>query len=103
LTAAGLERCARDTWPVIADPHPRLVLDGRPIPTGAVVRPPAFRVTIPLRDNLFGVAGVRRARVAIVGRPTLIRPLTPGVHTIIQAIHYRVTHNVVAVYKLTVV
>jgi hypothetical protein len=102
-TAAGLERCARDNWPVIADPHPRLVLDGQAIPTGGIVRPPAFRVKLPGRDNLFGSSGVRRARAALVGRPTLIKPLAPGVHTLIEGIHYRVTHNMVTVYKLTVV
>jgi hypothetical protein len=100
---AGLKRCAREGWSEVADPHPRLVLDGNPIPTGAVVHPDAFRLTMPARDNLFGMPGRRHAHAALVGRPTLIRPLVPGHHTLIQGIHYRVTHNYVVVYNLTVV
>jgi hypothetical protein len=101
--ARGLERCASENWPKVADPHPRLVLDGQPIATGPVVRPRRFRVAVPPDDNVFASPGVRRANAAVVARPTLIRPLTPGTHTLIQGIHYRVTHNMVAVYNLTVV
>jgi len=101
-TARGLESCARHYWPAIADPHPRLVLDGVAIAHGPVVHPPAFRFALP-RDNLFGRPRVRHGRAAMVGRATILRPLAPGVHTLIQGIHYRVTHNMVSVLHLNVV
>jgi hypothetical protein len=100
---AGLRRCAREGWAKVADRHPRLVLDGNPIPTGAVVHSDAFAFTMPARDNVLGMPGRRHGHGAFVGRPTLIKPLSPGKHTLIQGIHYRIWHNLVAVYNLTVV
>jgi hypothetical protein len=102
-TDAGLRRCAREFWSYVADPDPRLVLDGAPLPNGFVVHSPAFRFTLPSRDNLFGRPGVRSGRAAIAGRPVMLRPLPPGHHTLIQGVHYRITHNYVVVFQLTVV
>jgi hypothetical protein len=102
-TTAGLKRCAREFWAQVADPSPRIVLDGAPLPNGFVVHTPVFRFTIPAHDNAFNLPGVRRARGAVTGRPVMLRPLAPGRHTLIQGIHYRITHNLVVVYNLTVI
>jgi len=73
-TAKGLARCARHYWHQLTDPHPRVVLDGQPIPNGYVVHTRAFRFRLPPRDNMFDLPGVRRGRAAVVARVTLLRP-----------------------------
>jgi hypothetical protein len=55
-TTAGLKRCAREFWAQVADPSPRIVLDGAPLPNGFVVHTPVFRFTIPAHDNAFNAA-----------------------------------------------
>jgi hypothetical protein len=102
-TAQGLRRCARDFWRQIADPKPRVVLDGTSLGAGPTVHTGAFRFSVPPRDNQFDRPGVRRVRAAAVARATILRPLSPGEHTLIQAYRYRGEHNQVVVYKLTVV
>jgi hypothetical protein len=99
----GLKRCARHYWDGLTDPHPRLVLDGKPLPNGAVVHTPVFRFSMPSGDNIFGRPGVRGGRAALVARAAMLRPLAPGPHTLIQGIRYRGYHNMVIVYKLNVV
>jgi hypothetical protein len=102
-SATGLRRCARSSYEKYTDPHPRLVLDGQPIPAGVVVHTPVFRFTMPAHDNVFDSPGVRRGRAASVGRAAMLRPLPPGSHTLISGVRYRITHNIVIVYKLDVV
>ena len=99
-TAGGLKQCALDFYRRLADPHPRLVLDGRPIANGYVVRTSAFRFRL-RAGNYLGVSP-RRARAAVVAHPALVRPLPPGEHTLIQGVRYRDTSNNVCVFKLTV-
>jgi hypothetical protein len=102
-TERGLLRCARDGWREFTDPHPRLVLDGQELSPGPAVRVGIFRFTMPSHDNQFRRPGIRSARAAAVARATMIRPLTRGSRARIQGIRYRGEHNVVVVYKLTVV
>lgn len=102
-TRRGLDRCARANWRDLTDPDPRVVLDGVAVPAGPVVRTGPFRFGMPARGNQFGLPGVTRVRASAVGRATILRPLAPGAHTLILGIRYRGEHNVVVVYKLTVV
>jgi hypothetical protein len=100
-TDRGLKRCASAYWRKLADRHPRLVLDGQALPHGPVVRPPAFRFSLP-RENIFRMPRASHGRAALVARATMLRPLAPGAHTLIQGVRYRGHHNTVVVYKLTV-
>ena len=100
-TARGLRRCALDFYRRLADPQPRVVLDGNPIPNGYLVRTGALRLRL-RTDNYFGVSP-RLIRAAVVAHPALLRPLAPGQHTLIQGLRYRDTSNIVCVFKLTVV
>ena len=101
-TAKGLARCARHYWSLLTDPHPRSVLDGQPIPNGALVHTNAFSFTMPPRDNQFDLPGVRHGRAAAVGRVTMIRPLPPGEHKLVQGVRYRDDVNAVGIFRLTV-
>jgi hypothetical protein len=103
LTAAGLIRCARDSWRELGDQAPRLVIDGAPIPNGFVVHTRAFRFKMPARNNVFRLPGVRGGRAASAGRIAIIKPLAPGRHTLIEGVKYRDFHNQVIVYNLDVV
>lgn len=99
-TAAGLERCALHYYRQLTDPHPRVVLDGKPIANGYTVRTNAFRFRLPA-GNWFDVRP-RAARAAVVAHAALVRPLPPGEHTLIQGLRYKDTSNLVCVFKLTV-
>jgi hypothetical protein len=102
-TPDGLRRCARRAWKEIADPHPRLVLDGDPVTPGPTIETGVFQLRLPRRDNQLFRPGMTRVRVAAVARATILRPLGPGEHTLILGVRYRGQHNLVLVYKLTVV
>jgi hypothetical protein len=98
-----IRRCARRGWTEFGDHAPRLVLDGKPLPSGFTVHTPVFRFTMPERGNIFGRRGIRHARAATSARVALIRPLAPGHHTLIEGVKYRHFHNQVLVFNLEVV
>jgi hypothetical protein len=94
-TKKGLRRCARFFYRQLADPKPRVVLDGQTLPNGVVVRPHVFR---------YHEAGsYALGRMGAVGRVVILRPLAPGQHTLIHGFRYTDDSNAVTVYKLTVV
>jgi hypothetical protein len=95
--------CARKGWRVLGDHAPRIVLDGKPIPTGFTVHTPVFRFTMPKRGNVFRNPGVRGGRAAAYGRVALIKPLAPGRHTLIEGVKYANFHNQVLIWNLEVV
>lgn len=101
-TNHGLRRCARSYWQKLADHHPRLFFDGQPLPHGPIVHTPVFHFTLAAEDNVFGLVATG-GRAAVVARATMLQPLTPGVHTLIQGIRYRGLYNLLTVYNLTVV
>jgi hypothetical protein len=99
-TASGLKRCALHFYRTLTDPHPRVTLDGQPIANGFVVKTDAFSFRLPA-GNYFGVRA-QRGRAAVVAHPVLLRPLAPGQHTLIQAVHYRDSSKKVCVFQITV-
>jgi hypothetical protein len=62
-----------------------VTLDGvRLGPPGYVVATGAFRFTMPERDNWLNVVGHTSGRAAAYGLAALLRPLSPGVHTVVH-------------------
>jgi hypothetical protein len=80
-TAAGLKSCARSFGPVSST----LTLDGRRLAwSGFVVETPVFSFTMPARNNYLLVPGATRGRGAAYGEPVMLRPLSPGAHTLVR-------------------
>jgi hypothetical protein len=80
-TTAGLESCARALGPFKST----LTLDGkRIIRSGYVVASPVFRFTMPPRDNYLLVPGATHGKGAAYGDAVMLRPLTPGAHTLVR-------------------
>jgi hypothetical protein len=80
-TSAGLESCARSLGPFSST----LTLDGkRIIRSGYVVASGVFRFTMPPRDNYLLVPGATHGQGAAYGDAVMLRPLTPGAHTLVR-------------------
>jgi hypothetical protein len=102
-TARGLQRCARTLWHEFGAAHPQLILDGVPLkPASVRVSTPAFDIRMPATHNIFDAPGRTHGRLAVVGNVALLRPLSPGIHKLVQAIHYPWSFNRVVIYRLTV-
>jgi hypothetical protein len=84
-TNAGLRRCVRAWWARHRGQE-TVTLDGKPlIPPGYLVATSVFSFKIPARNNwMYHVRGRTRGRAAAYGYASIMRPLTPGVHTIVQ-------------------
>jgi hypothetical protein len=84
VTNAALIRCARNRWR--RDPWSEtLTLDGVNLqPTGYVGGTPAFSCKMPAHDNYAGAAGRTHGRAAVYGIASLLRPLSPGTHTLVE-------------------
>jgi hypothetical protein len=83
-TDAGLRRCAKALWRKYPGSE-RLTLDGvRLLPSGYVVATDAFHFKMPARNNWLNVPGRTRGRAAAYGLASILRPLSPGVHTLVH-------------------
>jgi hypothetical protein len=102
-TDSGLVRCARTWWKKHAGEE-TLTLDGTKLePPGYVGGTRVFSFTFPARNNYLHVGGRTRARGAIYGAATILRPLIPGPHTLVQVEAFANTSfYVTTTYKLTV-
>jgi hypothetical protein len=102
-TDSGLMRCARTLWKKHVGEE-ALTLDGRKLePPGYVGGTRAFGFTLPARNNYLGVRGHTHARGAIYGVATILRPLRPGPHTLVQVEAFAHTSFYVTMtYKLIV-
>ncbi len=81
---AALRRCARREWQA-ASPRHAVLLDGQPLARpGFVVATPAFAFTMPAQDNYLSVPGATAGRAAAFGFADMLRPLSPGVHTLVR-------------------
>jgi hypothetical protein len=84
-TDRGLLRCARRDWRRIHErfnPHEVLKLDGHRISHGYLVASPVLRFTMPAHDNHLHVRGGTHGRFAVFGTAFVLRPLSPGRHTL---------------------
>lgn len=80
-TDAGLQACARSFGPVSST----LTLDGRRIATsGFLVTTAVFHFRMPAHDNYLLVPGATGGRGAAYGQPVMLRPLSPGPHTVVR-------------------
>jgi hypothetical protein len=80
---AGLRRCARREWRA-GGGFATVRLDGRQLrPSGHLSATSAFRFRMPSRDNLLRIRGKTGGRMALVGLSAIIRPLSPGRHSLV--------------------
>jgi hypothetical protein len=80
-TDAGLMACARALGPFSST----LTLDGRRLVwSGFDVASPVFHFTMPPRDNYLLTPGATHGRGAAYGEAVMLRPLTPGAHTLVR-------------------
>jgi hypothetical protein len=85
-TNAGLRRCAKGLWASYPGTE-TVTLDGvRLRPPGHVVATAAFHFTMPERNNWLQVRGHTSGRAAVYGLASILRPLSPGVHTLVQVV-----------------
>lgn len=85
-TNAGLRRCAKELW-VRYPGAETATLDGvRLRPPGYVVATAAFHFTMPERNNWLHVRGHTSGRAAVYGLASILRPLSPGVHTLVLVV-----------------
>jgi hypothetical protein len=81
---AELERCARRDW-AHKPPAYRVTFDGVLIqPPGLLLVTPQYTVLLPPRDTLVHDHGNRHSREVTYGYVMILRPLTPGHHTLVQ-------------------
>ena len=87
-TNAGLRRCAKAWW----DRHTgglNVILDGTALhPAGYVGGTLAFSFKQPPRHNQLHVPGRTGGRAAVYGGATILRPLSPGTHTLVLQFRY---------------
>lgn len=98
-----LRHCALAQW----RQHPgglTVTVDGAALqPAGFIIGTSAFSFTQPRRDNLTHVPGHTKGRAAVYGSASILSPLNPGVHTLVERISYLRTSVVQqVVYHLTV-
>lgn len=98
-TNAGLESCARSFGPVSST----LTLDGkRLVWSGFAVTSPVFRFRMPPRNNYLLVPGATAGRGAAYGDPVMLRPLSPGTHTLVRTDSSPHGPTLRSTYELTV-
>jgi hypothetical protein len=102
-TDTGLMRCAKRQWKRYTGAE-TVTLDGVTLqPAGYVGGTVAFAFKVPAHNNWLLVPGRTQGRMAVYGAASILRPLSPGTHRLVQIygyshtpIHYKVT------YQLTV-
>jgi hypothetical protein len=98
-TRAGLQRCVAKFKFAGA----QVTLDGRALsPSGYTVATPVFRFTMPARSNFLKVTGRTHGYSAARSYVLMLRPLTPGTHTIVQVVHFTKTIETQATWELVV-
>jgi hypothetical protein len=102
-TDAGLKRCARRYW-MQHRGGGELTLDGASIsPPGYVGGTTAFPFTMTAQHNFLGVPGRTSARAAVYVAASILRPLSPGTHTLVLIDSFtRPTTVLKSTVKLTV-
>ena len=79
---AGLIRCARADWQS-APGFETVTLDGRRLkPPAYVGGTTAFAFQMPAHNNWLHVQGPTHGRMAVYGLASILRPLSPGRHTL---------------------
>jgi hypothetical protein len=98
-TNAGLQSCARSLGPFTST----LTLDGkRTVLSGFEVTSPVFSFRMPSRSNYLLVPGATGGRGAAYGDPVMLRPLSPGTHTLVRTDSSPHGPTLRSTYELTV-
>jgi hypothetical protein len=102
-TDAGLQRCARAWWRGHQGEE-SVTLDGVSLrPVGYVGGTGAFQFRMPARNNWIHARGHTRGRMAVYGFAAILRPLSPGSHTLVLAEAYKhSTFYSKTTYQLTI-
>jgi hypothetical protein len=102
-TDSGLAQCVRSWWRKHQGGED-VTLDGTALkPQSWFVGPVLFDFTIPADNNYLGVSGSTGGRAGVYGTVSILRPLTPGTHTLIKTQSYTHPFSVTkTIYKLTV-
>lgn len=100
---AVLQRCAKRQWQRHSGGL-NVTLDGKALqPAGYIIATQAFSFTQPARGNLAHTVGHTHGRAAVYGSASILGPLSPGLHTLVQRLVYAHTSVVeVVTYHLTV-
>jgi hypothetical protein len=98
-TNAGLQSCARSFGPVSST----LTVDGkRTLLAGFDVTSPVFSFRMPPRNNYLLAPGATRGRGAAYGEPVMLKPLSPGAHTVVRTDSSPHGPTLTSTYELTV-
>lgn len=102
-TDAGLKRCALRWWHAHKGGE-SLTLDGAAIsPAGYLVETSVFQFTMPAHNNYLHVPGRTHGRAVYYGAASILRPLSPGTHTLVWVESYTHPNSFLKVtYELTV-
>jgi hypothetical protein len=83
-TNAGLRRCAKAWWQY-RQGFLRLTLDGvNLVPAGYYGGTRVFNFKMPAHNNWLHAPGHTHGRIAVYGSASILRPLSPGSHTLVQ-------------------
>jgi len=78
-------------------------VDGTPVTaSGFEVATPVFKFGIPARGNVLRATGRTRGLGAAHADTLMLRPLTPGAHTIVQVEHFASGKSAQTIWQLTV-
>jgi hypothetical protein len=102
-TDAVLQRCAKRQWQQHSGGL-SVTVDGKALrPAGYIIATGAFSFTQPARGNLAHTLGPTHGRAAAYGSASILGPLSPGFHTLVERLAYAHTSVVETVtYYLTV-
>jgi hypothetical protein len=102
-TDAGLVRCARALWRRNTG-FMDLTLDGTKLePAYYEGATRAFGFTMPAHNNWLEAPSRTKGRVAVYGAESILRPLNPGVHTLVKAGWYaKDKHSTEITYEIIV-
>jgi hypothetical protein len=99
---AGLMRCARRGWN--RSPGSETVtLDGAKLsPPGYAGETSAFAFRMRAQNNWLDRPGRTHGRMAIYGAATIIQPVSPGAHTLVQILRFAHSATFTNTYQLTI-
>lgn len=100
---AALQRCAKRQWRRHSGGL-SVIVDGQALrPAGYIIATSAFTFRQPARGNLTHTPGRTQGRAAAYGSASILGPLSPGIHTLVERLAYSHTSVVeVVTYHLTV-
>jgi hypothetical protein len=101
-TDRDLRACAHKVWKAYGSIAPPVVtLDGVKLRSGYLVTTPAFSFKEPKSDNVLQAPGATRGRTAQRAYALILRPLSPGLHVLVQTLRYKRDVQRTVSYQIT--